>query len=109
MDDVEVQPQLQTLRIPFHILDGRLVLSVQLYESEDMVYTHALTGGLGFSPRSEGFMHFGVVQSFLLSALAGGSCAGVVDPPWPCYERQPRIERWKTEESGYSQVKVFEA
>ncbi len=57
---VEVQSQLRTLQIPFHILDIHLVLSVQLYKSEDTVYTHALTGGLGFSPRSEGFMHFGV-------------------------------------------------
>lgn len=93
-----------------HILDIYLVLSVRLYKSEDTVYTHALTGGLGFSPRREGFMHFGVVQSFLLSALAGRSCVVAVDPPWPCYERERRErERWKTEESGYSQVKVFEA
>lgn len=102
-----MQSQLKTLQIPFHILNVHLVPSVQLYKSEDMVYTHALTGGLGFSPRSEGFMRFGVVQSFLLSALADGFCAGVVDTPWPCYERQLRIERWKTEESGRSQVKVF--
>lgn len=47
--------------------------------------------------------------SFLLSALADRFSAGVVDSPWPCYERQLRSERWKTEESGYSQVKVFEA
>lgn len=93
---------------PFDILDIHLVLAVQLYKSEDTVYTHAFTGGLGFPPRSEGFMHFGVERSFLLSALAGRSCAGVVDPPWPCYEREWRRERWKTEESGYSQVKVFE-
>lgn len=75
---------------PFHALGIHLALTVQLYESEDMVYTHALTGGLGLSPRSEGFIHFGAAQSFLLSVLAGGSCAGVVDPPWLCYERQPR-------------------
>lgn len=107
---VEMQSQLWTLRIPFDILDIHLVLSVQLYKSEDTVYTHALTGGLGFSPRSEGFMHFGVDRSFLLSALASRSCAAVVDPPWPCYERERRRdEKQKSQarsaRSGFSKLK----
>lgn len=106
--DVELQPQLWTF--PFYILDICLVLSVQSYKLEDTVYTHALTGGLGVSPRNRRFYTlWSKASSFLLSASAGRSCAEAVDPPWPCYERELRGERWKTEESGYRQFKVFVA
>lgn len=76
------------------------------------VCAHALAGRLDFSPRNEEFYAlWSRALSFLLSALAGRSwgCRSgrAVDPPWPCCERERRQERWKTEESGCRQLKVF--
>uniref|UniRef100_A0A672IWJ6 Fibroblast growth factor receptor n=1 Tax=Salarias fasciatus TaxID=181472 RepID=A0A672IWJ6_SALFA len=73
---------------------------MQLYKFEDTVYTHRHTDRLGFSPRNVGVLCT-LEQSVEFLALCLGCGAKAVDPPWPCYEREPG--RWKTEESGYRQ------
>lgn len=97
VQSLKVHSRLQT--IPLHIfsihLARSLSLAVQSYKSGDTVYTHALTGGLGFPPRSEGFYALWSCALEFSHSPPWPADPGVADPPWPCYERQPRAERWK--------------
>lgn len=70
------------------------------------MYTHALTqADLEFLPESKVLC---TLEASGVAAVASRSCAGVVDPPWLCNEKERRREEWKEAESGHRQVKVLE-